>query len=130
MANLTNILLILLAMNIASILVLGVNDQSGNSLFEFLLNPGSMPFESTKFWIEIGLCIGVAGALFGGLLFKNDTLIYGSLFAMMIGFAYAPMVSMFDLIAKTYNSQIAMLIVAPFYLYYIITCISWLRGRA
>lgn len=133
MANLTNVLLILLALYISALMISGTNIDDSNSLFKFLINPLSSDWESIKGWLLLGGIVGVTvggAAIIGGIIFKNDALIYGPLFILFLGLAVPPLTYYYTEITTTFNQWVAWLIIGPTFLLYIITCIQWLRtGR-
>jgi hypothetical protein len=133
MANIQNIFLILLALNIAAIMIpIGMDLQNGNSLFVWVLNPTSAGFATIGFWGWIQAAIGVAGAgaIILGAFIKNDTMIYGAIAIEFILFAVAPASSLFVLLEQSFGRVVAMLVVGPGLIYYIMSVITWLRtGR-
>lgn len=126
MGNITSVFLIVLAISIASALVLG--QESTNNLILFLMNPaGNISWEMILATIAIGSAITlvtVPGAL---LFFKNETILWAGVFLAFAGMVWGPMVDLYNMIAP-YNDTIAMLLCSIIGLYVLFSLINWLRA--
>lgn len=130
MANITAAVLTLLALTMASLLVMGVNQDNSNLLFKIAMDPTSIPWDQVRTWLAYTSMITLAGALIGQFIFKNDVFIFATLFGTFTGLAHPVMVSFYSEFAASWNPQVAMLIIAPIYITYEMACLIWLRtGR-
>lgn len=125
MGSIQNAFLIMLALNIASVIIL--QDPTSNVLINFVMNPTTGTWEgvlTALAWASATAFVTMAGALF---FFKNETVLWAGVFGALASMMYDPMKDLYNLIAPM-NTIIAMLVVGPIYLYFIFTMINWLRA--
>lgn len=126
MGNITNVLFLMLALNIAAVLILG--GTASNTLFAFVMDPtGGITWEAVLTylaWSSATVLVTMVGALF---LFKNESVLWAGVFGVIAKLGYDPMKDLYNLMSPI-NPVLAMISVSCLYLLFIITCVNWLRA--
>lgn len=128
--NMIKLLLVAFAIHFTMIIT-GVADFPGSALYIFLTNP--LAWETTNFLgllSDLFLSVGVAATIIAGtVLTRSNIFLFAGIAGVFLSFGL-PLAELFAIITAQSNIIIAIILVAPLILIYVITCISWWRGRA
>jgi hypothetical protein len=130
MANFTNLLLIVVAINMVFAFT-GIIDVPFSGIFQVIDNPAN--------FLDFGFFLNfindnwlTAGALlvFGiGTIFKSDIMIFAGMFGTLLTYI-APLRDLYLLIAAASSHELAVIATAPLMILYIMVGVAWWRGRA
>ncbi len=128
--NMTKLLLVVLAIHI-SLMFLGIAEIPGTAMYEFLTNP--IDWDSTDFLAVISdlfLTLGVAATIIAGtVITRSDIFLFAGIAGIFLSFGL-PLAELFVIISEQSNVVLATVLISPIILIYVITCVSWWRGRA
>ncbi len=111
-------------------LFLGI-DIPGTALFQFVTNPGVWDTSGFLSAIisDITLLVGAGLIVAGTFATRSDIFLFAGMATLFISFG-KPLAELFTIISTSYNSTIAMLLVSPIIIIYVMICVAWWRGRA
>ncbi len=128
--ELTKLLLLVLAIHL-SLMALGIVDLPGTSIYEFVTNPGDWDTSGflSSIISDVTLLIGAGLIIAGTFATRSDIFLFAGMTTLFISFGL-PLAELFQLISEQSNVILAMFIVSPIILIYIMACIAWWRSRA
>lgn len=129
MASMSKMLLVIFAIHLTLVLF-GIADFPGTSLYNFLINPGD--WDSTSFLSTISdliLTLGGAAIIIGTYFTQSDLLVFGGLATIFLSFGL-PLAELHSIISAQSYPEVAWLFVSPIILLYVSTLIAFWRGRA
>lgn len=111
----------------------GASEIPGSSLWDIFINPAEWNKLSLLSLMQDSMLIIGAGALIGGLIIKNDLMVFSGLSGVLFTFGIS-LYNLWQQIAKEPSfggagETIASFIVGPLVFLYIFTVIEWWRGR-
>ena len=128
MSSFTNMLIIVVMIQFTMIMF-GVTDVPGTSLYTFISNPSD--WETAGWNLLLGDVIAaasVAMVIIGTYWIKTDFLIFAGVTGIIYSFG-KPLISLFNEIKNSSSPEIAILITAPIIILYIMLLLGWWRGR-
>ena len=112
-------------------MLLGIAEIPGTAMYEFLTNP--IDWDSTDFLAVISdlfLTLGVAATIIAGtVITRSDIFLFAGIAGIFLSFGL-PLAELFVIISEQSNVVLATVLISPIILIYVITCVSWWRGRA
>jgi len=128
--NMIKLLLIAFAIHFTMIIT-GVANIPGSALYTFLTNPTD--WESTNFLgllSDLFLSVGVAATIIAGtVITRSDIFLFAGIAGVFLSFGL-PLAELWSIVSAQSNWILATILIAPLILIYVVTCISWWRGRA
>ena len=128
MAELTKLLLVVLAIHIVLTLV-GIFNIPGSVIYEIVTTPEGWANTSWVMFLTDILTVSAGLIVAGGVVFKNDFAVYGGLCGIFLSFG-AGFAELFRVVTTHGNITIAIFFVSPIILIYIGTLLAFWRGRA
>ena len=130
MGNMTKLLLVVLAVQI-SFMMLGVGDWPLSSLWQFAQDPSNWAEMSFLGMIRDLFIGGLAASaiLLGTAVTRSDIFIFAALAGVLLTFGM-PLAELFVIISDESSNILAIILVSPIILIYVMTVIEWWRNRA
>lgn len=127
--NMIKLLLVVFAVHFTMIIT-GVADIPGSSLYNFITNPTD--WETTNFLgviSDLFLSVGVAATIIAGtVVTRSDIFLFAGIASVFLSFGL-PLAELWTIISVQINQIVATVLVGPLILIYVVTCIAWWRGR-
>lgn len=128
--NMTKLLLAVFAIHVTLIL-LGIADVPGTSMYQFLTNPTA--WDSSDFLIslisDVTALVGAGLIVAGTIITRSDIFLFSGITSLFISFGL-PLAELFSIVSAQSNEIFATLLVSPIILIYVVTAIAFWRGRA
>ncbi len=125
MGTFTNIMLALFAIELG-LVFFGYTDFPGTSLYQFVISPSTWDFSSFINTIDLAISLASIGGLIVGLItFRFDIVIFAPVAAVLFSFGKG----LITLWVEIPQKEIALLIVSPLIIVFIMGLLSWWRGR-
>ena len=129
-SDITKLLLVVFAIQF-TLTILGFIDIPGNAMYQFLINPTD--WDSTLFvsFITDLLTLASVGAIIVGsiIIGKSDLFIFAGLTMLFLSFGIG-LAGLFTVIMAASNITVAIMVVSPIILIYLVTIIKFWRGLA
>ena len=127
--NMIKLLLAVLAIHI-SLVITGIAEIPGNALYTFIANP--IVWNSSVFiglFSDLFLVAGAFTIIAGTYITRSDIFIFSGVASVLLSFGL-PLANLFIIVSAQANETLAILLVSPTILVYVLTCVAWWRGRA
>ena len=100
----------------------------GSALWALMLNPTNWESLSFLNLIRDAAAVAGVGIIIGGSIFNNDILVFGGISAVFFSMG-AGLMELFIVIKNTLGPEMAMIIVSPFILIFVMAILAfWRRG--
>lgn len=127
MSKFVNLMLVVVAIQLVLIST-GVVSIPGDVLFNFIINPSSW---NNNAWSSLisDLILGVSGVaiIIGLLFFKNDFIVFAPMVGVLFSFGIG-LYNLYALVQAQINSMVAIILISPIILIYIMGVLEWWRA--
>jgi hypothetical protein len=128
MSSFTNMLIIVIMIQLV-MLMFGVSDVPGTALYTFISAPSDWDNAAWNLlFADVITAASITVIIIGTFVYKADWLLFAGVVGVLYSFG-KPLVSFFNLIKENSSPELAILIVGPIILLYIMLLIGWWRGR-
>ena len=127
--NIIKLLLVVFAIHF-TLMLCGIADIPGTSLYSFITNP--MDWGGTDFLsliADLFLAVGAVAIIAGTVLTRSDIFLFAGLASVFLSFGLA-LAELFMLVKEQSNETLAIILISPIILIYVVTTVQFWRGRA
>ena len=131
MGKLLNMLLVVLAINLALVLFLNITPP-GSALYQLIINPQEWGSLSLINYLQDAIAlVGVIGIVIGTFFTKSDFLVFAGISSIFFSFGFGLVEFYQRLVALPFfneNTYLAVIIVSPLLLTYLYVILKFWRG--